>query len=133
MGVSQLTAGHAGSDFVIGVQSDLDSLRFLLPGWDGYGAPAVDSSVIEAAKSFIAALPADVAPRPRVVPMSNATLQLEWHRGPKSLELEFESPTSIRYLKWFPEEGIEQEASIPAARIDVLAGLLLWFVNGIPE
>ena len=41
--------------------------------------------------------------------MSNGTLQLEWHDGTKSLELKFESPSSIRYLLWHPENGVEEE------------------------
>jgi hypothetical protein len=64
--------------------------------------------------------------------MSNGAVQLEWHAGPRSLELEFESPDSIRYLRWHPEEGIEDEAGFPAAEVDVAVGLIRWFVNGAP-
>ena len=94
---------------------------------------SIDATANDAANSLVAALAANVATRPRVVRRSNGTLQLEWHDGPKSPELEFESPTSIRYLTWFPEEGIEQEASIPAATAEVFAGLIPWFVNGTTE
>ena len=62
--------------------------------------------------------------------MSNGTLQLEWHDGPKSLELEFESPSSIRYLQWHPEQGIEAEDSFPLTKIDAAVDLIRWFSSG---
>ena len=96
----------------------LDSLGALAPNWDGYGAPVIDPAVIEAARSFIARLPEGLVSRPQVVPMSNGTLQLEWHDGPKSLELEFESPSSIRYLQWHPEQGVEEEDSFPVTNVE---------------
>jgi hypothetical protein len=97
--IPRLSVRHLEPNFVAEIQSALDSLRALAPNWDGYGAPTIDSAVIDAAKAFVAKLPADLVFPPCVVRMANGTLQLEWHRGPKSLELEFESPSSIRYLQ----------------------------------
>ena len=84
MGSPRLTIPHHDPNFVDDVQSALDSLRTLAPSWDGYGAPVIDPFVIEAARSFIARLPAGLVSRPRVVPMSTGTLQLEWHDGPNA-------------------------------------------------
>jgi hypothetical protein len=112
------------------LEAALDSLRALAPNWDGYGAPVVDPAVIDAAKSFIAKLPEELASRPHVVPMSNGTLQLEWHDGPKSLEFEFESPSSIRYLQWHPEQGIEHEDSFPVTNVGQAIDLIRWFTTG---
>jgi len=53
----RLTVRHHDPNFVNGVQTALDSLRTLAPNGDGYGAPAIDFAVIEAAKSFVAKLP----------------------------------------------------------------------------
>ncbi len=131
MASSRLTIPHHDPGVIGDVQSAaLDALRMLAPNWDGYGAPAIDAAVIDAAKSFISRLPESLVSRPRVVPMSNGTLQLEWHDGPKSLELEFESPSSIRYLQWHPEQGVEEEDSFPASRVDTAVGLIRWFLNG---
>ena len=130
MASPRLAISHHDPNFVDGVQSALDSLRTLAPNWDGYGAPVIDPAVIEAAKSFIARLPVDLVSRPHVVPMSNGTLQLEWHDGPKSLELEFESPSSIRYLQWNPEQGVEAENSFPLTKIDTAVDLIRWFLDG---
>ncbi len=127
MASPRLAVSIHDSDFVEEVQSALDSLRALAPNWDGYGAPPIDPAVIDAAKTFVANLPDKQSPRPRVVPMSNGTLQLEWHRGSKSLELEFESPSIIRYLQWHPEQRIEEEDSFPNADLEKAMGLIRWF------
>jgi hypothetical protein len=129
----RLTIRHHDPDFVDEVHTALDSLGTLAPNWDGYGAPAIDPAVIEAAKSFITKLPEDLVSRPHVVPMSNGTLQLEWHDGPKSLELEFESPSSIRYLQWHPEQGVEGEDSFPVTNVETAVDLIRWFLTGAAQ
>jgi hypothetical protein len=62
--------------------------------------------------------------------MANGTLELEWHDGPKSLELQFESPLSIRYLQWHPHPGIEQEDSFPVTNVERAIDLIRWFTVG---
>jgi hypothetical protein len=131
--IPRLSVRHLEPNFVAEIQSALDSLRALAPNWDGYGAPTIDPAVIDAAKAFVAKLPADLVFPPCVVPMANGTLQLEWHRGPKSLELEFESPSSIRYLQWHPEQGIEHENSFPVTKVESAIDLIRWFANGVNE
>jgi hypothetical protein len=129
VGPPRLTVRQHDPDFVQAVQSSLDSTRALAPNWDGYGAPVIEPAVIDAAKSFIAKLPENFAPRPQVVPMSNGTLQLEWHEGPKSLEIEFESAASVRYLRWHSEEGVEDEDSFPIANLQRAIDLIRWSVT----
>jgi len=133
MASPRLTVRDHEPNFVDGVQSALDSLRTLAPNWDGYGARAIDTAVIDAAKSFIANLPENLVCRPHVVPISNGTVQLEWHDGPKSLELEFESPSSIRYLRWHPEQEVEEEDSFPVTSVETAARLIRWFSTGACE
>ena len=125
-----LPVGLYAPEFVAGVQEDIDALQNLTPDWDGYGAPAIDPKIIQAAKQFIARLPDNLAFRPRVVPMSNGSLQLEWHEGPKSLELEFESPRMIRYLQWNPPKEEEDEDSISVKDTDRAVDLIHWFMSG---
>lgn len=125
-----LKVGHYDPDFVVGVHADIDALRSLGPNWDGYGAPAIDPRVIDAAKRFIANLPENLAYRPRVVPTSNGSLQFEWHEGSKCLELEFESPRTIHYLQWQPERDIEEENTIAVKDQDRAIDLINWFMSG---
>jgi hypothetical protein len=110
--------------------ADLDDLARLNPNWDGYGAPAIDPSIIAAARKFIQALPETLVLRPRVVPMSTGNLQFEWHHGSKILELEFETPEMIHFLQWHPEAGVEEEATFRASDIDRAVDLIQWFMSG---
>lgn len=107
----------------------LDELRQLPPNWNGYGAVPIDQAVIEAAKQFIQSLPRINAPSPHVVPMTRGRLQLEWDRGNRSLELEFENPSTIHYLKWDSDAGVEEENTLMVTQTAELQDLLSWFAS----
>jgi hypothetical protein len=61
--------------------------------------------------------------------MTRGRLQLEWHRGNRSLELEFESPGRIRYLKVDDDSGVEEESVIPTSQTALVVALLQWFAS----
>jgi hypothetical protein len=122
--------GQYDAGFISRVQAEIESLRTLAPNWDGYGARPIDAAVIDAAKAFIGKLPDDLAFRPHVAPLSKGTLQMEWDNDPKSLELEFESPRSIRYLQWHPEAGLEEVGRFPVRDIERAADLIRWCMSG---
>ena len=107
----------------------LDDMAKLQPNWDGYGAPSIRPDLIDAAKRLIAALPSDFANRPLVVPMSTGNLQFEWHKGPKILELEFETPSQIHFLQWHPTAHVEEEGLVPAEDVGRVAELIQWFTS----
>jgi len=123
-------AGHFHRGFVLAVQLDIDKLSLLPPNWDGYGAPAIDLGVIASAKIFIASLAENLASRPLVVPTPNGTLQLEWHHGERSEEIEFESARCIRFLQWDPSKGVEEEDTISVGEIERAEDLIHWFMSG---
>jgi hypothetical protein len=123
-------AGHYDPGFTDAVCAAIDHLSTLKPNWDGYGAPVISPAIIAAAKKFVRALPENLAYRPRVVPMSTGNLQLEWHHGSKTLELEFETDKVIHFLQWHPEAGVEEEGIFPATDVDWACGLIQWFMNG---
>ena len=110
----------------LSISERIEALRSLETGWNGYGAGPIDPGAIEAAKRFAAAIPGEVA-EPQVVPMTWGRLQLEWHRGNRSLELEFETPTAVHYLKFDPDRGVEEEDILAADDTGRLIGLLDWF------
>ena len=112
------------------IYEQLDRLSALPAGWDGEGAPVISRDTIQAAKNLIANLPENIATPPAVVPMASGHLQFEWNEGTRSLELEFESPTLIRYLRWDPENGIEDEDSFAAADTHRAESLVRWFLGG---
>ncbi|MGH7138415.1 MAG: hypothetical protein ACREHD_21910 [Pirellulales bacterium] len=105
----------------------LDELRAFQTNWDGYGAAPLDPRNLDAVQRFIESLPDGAAPTPKVVPMTRGRVQLEWHRGNRSLELEFENPATVHYLQWDSDQGIETEDVVSSERAEVLTGLLSWF------
>ena len=105
----------------------IEQLALLPRDWNGYGASPIDPKVIEAASRFVDILPLDVISTPQVVPMTRGRLQFEWHRGNRSLELEFESPTLVHFLKYDPDRGIEDEDVLPMDDTPRLMELLRWF------
>jgi len=105
----------------------LEELQTLPPNWSGYGASPIDPDRIQAAKAFILALPCNLIATPKVVPMTRGRLQFEWHRGNRSLELEFESSDRIHYLKWDSDAGIEEEDVMPVNDGARIHALLRWF------
>jgi hypothetical protein len=128
---SCVVAGPYDPEFAEAVTTSLKELSSLPANWDGYGGRPIDPEIIKTACAFVRALPENLALRPQVVPMSAGNLQLEWHKGPKILELEFETPTMIRYLQWHPEEGVEEEDVFLTADVAKADVLIRWFMNGI--
>jgi hypothetical protein len=117
-------------DFASCVNQALRRLAALPLDWDHEGAPRIDHAIIEAARRFISQLPKDINSIPVVVPMAKGNLQFEWSKGQRSLELEIETPATIRYLKWHPEADIEEEDSFDINDTDQAVALILWFMKG---
>ena len=121
------------SEFDLAVNAKLDQIANLEQNWDAQGACSVYPSIIEAARELISSLPARIKAHassiPAVVPMRKGNLQFEWHEGPKTLELEIESPSTIHYLKFHPNAGIEKEDLCAITDTDTVAGLIQWFVG----
>ncbi|MGO9596670.1 MAG: hypothetical protein ACLP7Q_01465 [Isosphaeraceae bacterium] len=109
--------------------ADLQRLRALPPNWSGYGDAAIDRGVIRAAEDFILSLPTDIITTPKAVPMTRGRLQFEWHRGDRSLELEFETSDRLHYLKWDSDTNIEEENVISVSDTDTIHSLLRWFAS----
>ena len=107
--------------------SSLERLTTLAPNWSGYSAGPIDRDVIQSAKEFIWGLPNDIIGMPTVIPMTRGRLQFEWHRGNRSLELEFADVNQIHYLKWDPNAGVEEEDVIPVNDMAKVHSLLRWF------
>jgi hypothetical protein len=82
-------------------------LLTLLPNWDSYGAGMIDPNIVQAAIDCMNALLGPKSPAPRVVPLSNGGLQLEWHRKGTDLEIVFEpgEPPSFYWKRANGEEG----------------------------
>src|SRR5271157_1768881 len=105
----------------------LERLKSLEANWSGYDTIPINRRLILTAKEFILALPTDIIGTPKVVPMTRGRLQFEWHRGNRSLEIEFESCDRIHYLKWDSDAGLEEEDTILVNDVATIYALLQWF------
>ena len=126
----ELATGPKDEDFRAKIEQELDRLASLPANWDREGAPRIDPAIIRAAHRCIARLPPNVAPIPAVVPSAAGSLQFEWNAGRRSLELEFENPSTIHYLKWDPNEAVEEEGVFDIEDTDRTIRLIQWFVRG---
>src|SRR5947209_3981088 len=66
--------------FKTAIVDQLEALRKLVPGWDGYRAAPINTTIIDAAQAFVHRLTDSLAPRPLVVPLPSGAVQLEWVR-----------------------------------------------------
>lgn len=109
--------------------AEIDRLAALGPNWDGYGGPALDRTILEAARRFVTRLAPHVTQLPLVVPMSSGAVQFEWHQGQKILEMEVENPATIHYLKWDPAQGTQEEDVFGIDDVETAVALLRWFTG----
>jgi hypothetical protein len=109
------------------IMRELRALGDLPPNWNSYGAAVISPEIIRAARFFILSLPDTFTERPTIVPMTRGRLQLEWHAGPISLEIEFESQSKLHYLKWDSRTGLEEEDIVHADDEEEISNLINWF------
>ena len=125
------------SQFDLAVARQLNRLAALRAGWDAEAAPPICRRILLAAREFVSRLPGRIKnsiPAPAVVPMARgadrpSNLQFEWDDGRRSLELEIETPSSMHYLKWAPDEGVEEEDSFDIHDTERALGLVRWFAR----
>ncbi len=115
------------------VNRELDRLETLAPNWDAEGALIIDRQIIQTAREFLTRLPEHLASIPAVVPSASGTLQYEWNDGPRSLELEFETPTTIHYLKWDSQRKIEEEDIFDIKEMGRAVSLIRWFMGSFTD
>lgn len=109
------------------IHNSLTRLRAFQANWEGYGAAPPDPRILDAIARALESVASDSAPTPQVVPMTRGRVQLEWHRGARSLELEFETAETIHYLKSDSDRGIEDEDIFDADDVSEIMALLAWF------
>jgi hypothetical protein len=120
-------------EFRVGIDRELDRLAALPANWDHEGAPRIDPAIIRATRNFVAKLPPNISSIPAVVPSAAGNLQLEWNAGRRSLELEIEDPSTIHYLRWDPNEQIEEEDVFSIDDIGRTVNLIQWFERGLTD
>ena len=74
----------------------LEELLMLPPGWDSYGALAVDPTHVEAALRVLYLVMREDTPKPSIAPTNRGGVQVEWHERGIDLELETLSAHRLR-------------------------------------
>jgi hypothetical protein len=82
---------------------DVDAFRTLSNDWDGQGAEAPETGVIDGAASLARGLEADAAtPADRVIAGENGTVFFEWHGPNGYVEIEVTGPGEAEG-RWVPK------------------------------
>lgn len=99
----------------------LDYLRTLGDNWDGDGAAAISSDVIDAVERFCRGCIS--APVPAANPTPDGGVQLEWHIGSRSLEIEFEPSGIVGYICWDRDSHWDREGELSVPSTDATASM----------
>ncbi len=87
---------------------DLMQLKKLPDNWDSYGSPKISIEFIKIAVDFLRNLEYEPLSPPFVVPVSGGSIQLEWQKDNRELEVEFLNTTTLNYLKVVNDHPIDE-------------------------
>lgn len=107
--------------------AQIDQLALLPVGWNDVGSAPMDPEIIAAAHRLADELPTTAGELARIMPLARGCLQWEYRRGKRSLEIEFESPTQLRFYQCDPTERFENEECFPTHDRTTLGRLVAWF------
>lgn len=97
------------------VMQGFADLFTLPPDWDSYGAMPIEPSLINRAIAFVNGILTATSPAPRVVPLSDGGIQLEWRRMGIDLEVVFDRNEAYFYHR-NRANGEEGEGALPDER-----------------
>lgn len=83
------------SDWSIALKERLDELTSLPVGWDGYNGRPVSCQTAHFVINMLERLCQDGVPAPHLVPGSDGSLQVEWHRNNYDVELDVLGPQNV--------------------------------------
>ena len=76
------------SEWAEAIENRFHEITTLPHGWDGYSGEPVSKQCAHFAKSMLEQLWVDGVPPPSIVPGSDGSLQVEWHRNGYDVELD---------------------------------------------
>lgn len=95
------------SDWNASLSKRFDDLCALRKGWDGYRGQPVSFACARFAATILEHLYTDGLPAPSLVPGSDGTLQIEWHRSQYDIELDVLAPNKVVAYRY--DHLIDQE------------------------
>ena len=103
--------------------------------WDSYGSEPPRQSVANFAWLILGTLDLEHLPTPFIAPVSGSGLQIEWHVGNRSLELEILIDGLVDYLKTEGAESLEEgqlefggEGQVEIGKVSV-QHLISWLIS----
>lgn len=115
---------------VASVMAEVNRLKLLTLGWDGYNAAPINSRIIGAAVEFVENLGRIFPETTQVSPTPRGGILFEWHKESRTLEIEFMSPIVLRCLKFDAPEmmlEIDEESVVAFGSHSRIRDLLSWF------
>ncbi len=90
------------------LEDRFNELTSLTAGWDGYDAGPVSFTCAKFAASILERLCNSDVPAPSLVPGSDGTLQIEWHRNQYDIDIDVLGPNNVVAIR-FDHEINEEE------------------------
>lgn len=88
------------------METQLNGLLRLDAGWDGGAADPVSMEAVNSVVAIVGQISSDLAVPPFVFPLPDGGLQIEWHAGRESVEIEVDGEGAAHLLVTDPEGTI---------------------------
>lgn len=109
-----LNVEQPAADWLRAAIRRVEDLTALAPGWDGYGAKAIDAGVALQVVSFLLDHAYRTLPEPAIVPLADGGLQIEWHHNGVDLEIAFSDDEAAVFLEDH-QTGLTEERPVDEA------------------
>ena len=100
---------HLRSDWMRDLRDRFDELTSLPKGWDGYNGRPVSFTCAHFAANLLERLANPEVPAPYLVPGSDGTVQLEWHRNNFDVEIEVLAPYQVIATRYSYDSDAAEE------------------------
>jgi hypothetical protein len=74
--------------------------RELTYGWDGYQGQPLNQSTVDFAITVLQRISNAETPRPAIVPVSDGSLQIEWHTNTCDIEIHVRAPNKVHAWRY---------------------------------
>ncbi len=102
-----------------------DDLSSLSKGWDGYRGQAVKFTCAQFAANLLERLFDSNLPPPSLVPGSDGTIQIEWHRNQYDIEIDVLAPYEVVATRFDKVSGLSEELDLQSDFTD----LAVWIAD----
>ncbi len=100
------------SKWISDLKVRFDEITSLPKGWDGYDGRPVTFNTAQFAANLIEQLFIDGVPSPNLVPGSDGTVQIEWHRNQYDIEIDVLGPYEVVAFRRDQRTGNEEELEL---------------------